>query len=203
MTRGMKNALLIVNGLLVVAVAFLLYKQFNQDKKAKPATVSSDEKKDPDTNQNLVFAYIDTDSIQVKYELAKVVQNEIRRKESAITAEIDRMEKNYKNKLAGYQQKQASMTPEQMEAAGRDVQQTQQQIMEKRQSLTEDFNSFVASKNMSVMKEIKDFLKTFNQDGKYSFIFSYEPGLFYYKDTSFDVTSEVLKGLNAQYKAKK
>ncbi|OJU26207.1 MAG: outer membrane chaperone Skp [Sphingobacteriales bacterium 41-5] len=199
----MKNALLIVNGLLVVAVAFLLYKQFNQDKKAKPATVRSDDKKDSASNQHLLFAYIDTDSIQVNYELAKVVQNEIRRKESAITAEIDRMEKNYKNKLAGYQQKQASMTPEQMEAAGRDVQQTQQQIMEKRQSLTEDFNSFVASKNMSVMKEIKDFLKTFNQDGKYSFIFSYEPGLFYYKDTSFDVTSEVLKGLNAQYKAKK
>lgn len=80
-------------------------------------------------------------------------------KETAITAEMERMEKNYKNKIAGYQQQQASMTPEQMEAAGRDVQNLQQQIMEKRQSLSEDFNSFVASKNMSVMKEIKDFLK--------------------------------------------
>lgn len=204
MTTGTKNALLIINGLLIVAVAFLLYKQFSSTKPAKNQAVATPTTSEGNaSNKSLVFAYIDTDSIQVKYELAKVVQGEIRRKEAAITAEIERMEKNYKNKLAGYQQKQTSMTPEQMEAAGRDVQQTQQQIMEKRQSLTEDFNSFVASKNMSVMKEIKDFLKAFNEDGRYSFIFSYEPGLFYYRDTAFDITSQVLKGLNSQYKAKK
>lgn len=203
MTSGMKNALLIINGLLVLAVAFLLYKQFSGEKKPKTPIVKTGDNKNGATNQNLVFAYIDTDSIQVKYELAKVVQNEIRRKEAAITAEVERMEKNYKNKIAGYQQKQAGMTPEQMETAGRDVQEMQQQIMEKRQSLTEDFNNFVASKNMSVMKEIKDYLKKFNEDGRYSFIFSYEPGLFYYKDSSFDITSQVLKGLNEQYKTKK
>jgi len=53
------------------------------------------------------------------------------------------------------------------------------------------------------MKEIKDYLKKFNEDRRYSFIFSYEPGLFYYKDSAFDITSQVLKGLNDQYKARK
>lgn len=198
----MKNALLVVNALLVLAVAFLLYKQFSGGKPANAATANGSEKNSP-SDQKLVFAYIDTDSIQVKYELAKAVQNEIKRKETAITAELERMEKNYKNKISGYQQKQASMSPEQMEAAGRDVQNLQQQIMEKRQSLTEDFNNFVASKNLSVMKEIKDYLKNYNADRKYSFIFSYEPGLFYYKDSTYDITPLVLKGLNEQYKNKK
>lgn len=202
MTSGIKNVLLIVNGLLVLAVAFLLYKQFGKDDKTPQQTIRTGDKESGTAKQNLVFAYIDTDSIQVKYELAKAVQNEIKRKEAAITAEMERMEKNYKNKMAGYQQRQASMTPEQMEAAGRDVQETQQKIMEKRQSLTEDFNSFVASKNMSVMKEIKDYLKKYNADNRFSFIFSYEPGLFYYKDSTFDITSQVLKGLNDQYKSK-
>lgn len=204
MTNGMKNALIIINALLILAVGFLLYNHFSTNKKQTDTTPVAGSKKDSTaTNQRLVFAYIDTDSIQVKYELAKVVQNEIKRKETAITAEMERMEKNYKNKIAGYQQQQASMTPEQMEAAGRDVQNLQQQIMEKRQSLSEDFNSFVASKNMSVMKEIKDFLKKYNANGRYSFIFSYEPGLFYYKDSSFDITADVLKGLNDEYRAKK
>ena len=203
MTSGMKNALLIVNALLVIAVAFLLYKQFSGNTKKSSVTVTPGTKADAPSDQKLVFAYIDTDSIQVKYELAKIVQNEIRKKENAITAEMERMEKNYKNKIAGYQQRQANMTPEEMEAAGRDVQNLQQQIMEKRQSLTEDFNSFVASKNLSVMTEIKDYLKKYNADGKYSFIFSYEPGLFYYKDSAYDITSDVLKGLNDEYKSKK
>lgn len=198
-----KNILLVVNALLVIAVAFLLYKQFTEDKKAPAGAVQAGSVKEPVTGKNLVFAYIDTDSIQVKYELAKVVQNEIKRKESAITAEMERLEKNYKNKIAGYQQRQASMSPEQMEAAGREVQGMQQQIMEKKQSLTEDFNNFIASKNMSVMNEIKDYLKEYNANGRYSFIFSYEPGLFYYKDSAFDITSDVLHGLNDQYRNKK
>jgi outer membrane protein len=198
----MKNALLIINAVLILAVAFLLYKQFSGNnhsiKQGTAKTVSSNTQ----SSEKLLLAYIDTDSIQVKYELAKVVQNEIKRKESAITAEMDRIEKNYKNKIAGYQQKQSGMTQEEMEEAGRDIQNTQQQIMEKRQTLRDDFNNFVASKNMSVMKEIKDFLKEYNADGKYSFIFSYEPGLFYYKDSAFDITTEVLKGLNEQYRNK-
>ncbi|MFV0607373.1 MAG: OmpH family outer membrane protein [Niabella sp.] len=198
----MKNLLLIINALLVIAVSYLLYKQFSSEKN-NISTPAKSTGGDSATEKKLVFAYIDTDSIQVKYELAKIVQNEIKRKETAITSELERMEKNYKNKIAGYQQKQNAMTQEQMEAAGRDVQNLQQQIMEKRQSLTEDFNNFVASKNLSVMKEIKDYLKQFNANKEYSFIFSYEPGLFYYKDSTFDITSKVLKGLNDQYKHKK
>ena len=104
MTSGMKNALLIINALLVLAVAFLLYNYFSGNKKQADTTPVAGSKKDSSAGgQRLVFAYIDTDSIQVKYELAKVVQNEIKRKETAITAEMERMEKNYKNKIAEYQ----------------------------------------------------------------------------------------------------
>jgi outer membrane protein len=198
----MKNTLLVINALLVLAVTFLLYKQFSGRNHAIKHDTEKTVSNENQSDEKLLLAYIDTDSIQVKYELAKVVQNEIKRKESAITAEMDRIERNYKNKIAGYQEKQANMTQEEMEEASRDVQNMQQQIMEKRQTLRDDFNSFVALKNMMVMKEIKDYLKNYNADGKYSFIFSYEPGLFYYKDSTFDITSEVLKGLNEQYRNK-
>lgn len=199
----MKNALLIINALLVLAVGFLLYKQFSGGQSAKPPKTVSTDLKDSLINKKLVFAYIETDSIEQRYELAKRVQEEIRRKQSALQSEMERLERNYKNKLAGYQKKGPQMTEAEAEAARQDVESTQMQIMEKRQSLTEDYNNFVAQKNMSVINEIKDFLKKYNEDGKYSFIFSYEPALFYYKDSTFDITADVLKGLNERFASKK
>ena len=51
--------------------------------------------------------------------------------------------------------------------------------------------------------EIEDFLKEYNKDKRYTYIVSYEQGLFYYKDSSYNVTADVIKGLNERYKVKK
>ena len=52
-------------------------------------------------------------------------------------------------------------------------------------------------------KKIEDFLTEYNKDKNYSYIVSYEQGLFYYKDTAYNITDDVIKGLNEQYKNKK
>lgn len=196
----MKNILLIVNALLVLVVGYLLYD--NISKKSSNSGGQTAQVKDS-VGKRLVFAYIDIDSIQQKYELAKAVQKEIKTKENNLSGEFDRLERSYKNKIAGYQQKAATMTEAEANAARQDIETNQNQIMEKRQSMTDEFNQFVASKNMSVMKKIQDYLKEFNKNGAYSFIFSYEPALFYYKDSTFDITQQVLKGLNQKYSSEK
>jgi outer membrane protein len=198
----MKNVLLIVNALLVIAVGYLLYKNFNSNSNNISAA-SGFKGKDSLYNKKVLFAYIEIDSIQNNYNLAKAVQKEIKDRNAALVAQLDRMDKTYQSKLSGYQQKAQTMTEEQAAAARKDMEETQSQMMGKGQSLKDEFNQFVTSKNMSLMKNIQDYLKKFNADGTYSFIFSYEPGLFYYKDTAYDITSQVLKGLNEQYKAEK
>ncbi|WP_018627802.1 OmpH family outer membrane protein [Niabella aurantiaca] len=202
----MKNVLLIVNALLVIAVAFLLYKQFSRNTntdKPRHADGLLSKGKDSMLNKAAVFAYIDMDSIQAHYELARNVEREVERKKGAITAELDKMDKSFKAKVGGYQQQSNTMTEEQALAARQDVETTQTQMMEKRQGLMDEFNNFVASKNMSVKKKIEEFLRIFNADKTFSFILAYEPGLFYYKDTAYDITREVVKGLNEQYAREK
>ncbi|MBZ4188226.1 OmpH family outer membrane protein [Niabella beijingensis] len=200
----MKNALLVVNALLVIAVGFLLFKQFGGTTERAPHADDVISKgKDSLMSRKAVFAYIDMDSIQEHYDLAKSVQGEVEKKKSAITVELDKMEKSFKAKVGGYQQQSNTMTDEQAMAARQDVETTQAQMMDKRQSLMDDFNNFVSSKNLSVKKKIEDFLKVFNADRTFSFIFAYEPGLFYYKDTVYDITKEVVKGLNEQYAKEK
>ncbi|GAB3421787.1 OmpH/Skp family outer membrane protein [Niabella aquatica] len=199
----MKQALLIVNALLVVAVSYLLYKQFAKGSEAIVTAGTSLNNKDSVTSKKLLFAYINMDSIQNKYELAKVVSNEVERRRESLDAELNRMQKAYRNKLEGYQQRSATMTEEQAVAAREDMENTEREMMEKRQTLADEYQNWLASKNMSVIKDIKDYLMQFNADGTYSFIFSHEPGLFYYSDTAYDITKEVINGLNQQYKLKK
>lgn len=198
----MKNLQTIINVVLGLAVVFLLYKQFKPA--GQPANiVRTATAKDVTANNKFQIAYINMDSVQVNYELAKNAQKEISKKQSAITYEVEKMEKTFKDKLAGYQRRGQSMSPEEADAARQDLEASQTQIMNKKQSLTEDFNDFLTSKNLSVRKKIEEFLKNFNSQNTYSYIFSYEPGLFYYKDSAYDITTDVVKGLNEQYKAEK
>ena len=58
-------------------------------------------------------------------------------------------------------------------------------------------------KNLAVKTKIEDFLKKFNSDNRYSYIISYEIGLFYYKDTAYNITNQLIKGLNEDYRNNK
>ncbi len=58
-------------------------------------------------------------------------------------------------------------------------------------------------KMKDVKTRIEDFLKEFNSRKGYSFILASDPGLFYYRDTAYNITRELITGLNQQYSKKK
>jgi len=58
-------------------------------------------------------------------------------------------------------------------------------------------------KLQDVKKKIEDYLKEYNKDKGYSYIFSGSPDLMYFKDTVYNITGDMLKGLNEMYKKKK
>jgi outer membrane protein len=43
----------------------------------------------------------------------------------------------------------------------------------------------------------------YNKNKEFAYIFSSNPDLMYYKDTAYDITADIVKGLNAEYKPKK
>ena len=196
---------MIVNALLLIAVSYLLYEHFT-DKPAVEGAGATERFNKSDSarlNKKILIAYINMDSIQNGYGLAKEVSKEVDRRRDAITREIKGMEVAYKNKVEGYQKKGPTMTEEEVNAARQDLENTLRQMNERKQALDDEFGQWVRTKNLSVMKDIQDYLKMYNANGTYSFIFSYEPGLFYYKDSTYDITRDVLSGLNGQYKTNK
>jgi outer membrane protein len=195
----MKNVLLILNFVLLAAVAYLFYLQFS----SKNTSAGGPKVKTDSSIAAPLFrmAYFEMDSIDSNYEMIKEVRKELGKKEDANNAEAMRLEKKYNDRL---QQLQKTVTtPEQNEQAKQELIQLQQSIGKEKQTLMEAYTEYQSRRLKDIQKRIEEFLAKYNSSGKYSYIMSYEPGMFFYKDTSFNITADVIKGLNEDYKLKK
>ncbi len=201
----MKNGLLAWNVVLTLIAGYLLFIHFTSKKQDVPAPKS--ERTDTvNAGKQGVFkmAYFDIDSIEAHYELVKVINSEVSKKEDNINLELDQMNKRYQNKLAQYQGQQKDMTPQQYEAAAMDLKKTEGELVARKQELDQQYQVLVFNRKKEVRAKIEDFLKEYNSDGRYSYIISYEQGLFfYYRDTTYNITNDVIKGLNQAYRASK
>ncbi len=200
----MKNGLLVWNVLLTLIAGYLLFAQFSK-KKDSGAVQSKHSVKNLDTaQQSFRIAYFEMDSVQANAYMVKDVQSEIEKKERDYTGQLSQYENAYRNKLMEYQQKEkaGTMTQADYEKAQVDLRQLEDRLKNKRQELDQQYQEFVMRSQLKLKKDIEEFVADYNKDKQYSYIVSYEQGLFYYKDTMYNITEDLVKGLNKQYKTK-
>ena len=94
------------------------------------------------------------------------------------------------------QQKAATMTQKQQASAMQEINKMQQELQERKQKVDNDLYNENSKMKEDILTRIESFLKTYNKDGKYSYIFSYEPGFMFYKDSTLNITPDVISGLN-------
>ena len=192
----MKNFSLLLNMVLLVLVGYLYYVQFSSSKHFTAITHSP---KDSSCNHGNKVAYIDLDSLQGNYEYYKVLKADFEHKQAASNNEVANIQKRYQVRAMQLQQKGAAMNPQEQQAAMKEINQMQQDLQAKKQSL--DNNLYNANSKMKedILQRIQSFLKDYNKDGRYDYIFSYEPGFMFYKDSALNVTADVVRGLNYLY----
>jgi len=200
----MKSGILIFNAILLVLVGVLFYLHFSAAPKQAVASAHTPTQKAPAGSNDFRIAYFDMDSLAASFSLVLDAKAELNRKEEAVNAEKAKMERNYKDRLESYQrQAQASsMNQVQSENATKDMMQLQQQIQSRSQALEQEYQDFYTRKMKEVKEKIEAFLKDYNAQKGYAYIVAYEPGLFYYRDTAYDITADVVAGLNKAYKKK-
>lgn len=198
----MKNGILILNAVLLVLVAVLFYLHFSSNDKRSVKKSDTKTTQSP-TTPDFKIAYFEMDSLESSFEMVKDVKSELGKKEESINGELERLERTYRNKAAQYQSQAQTMTQVQSEMATRDMMQLQQNMQSRKQQLDQEYQDFYMRKMKDVKTRIEDYLKQYNAQKGYTYIFAYEPGLFYYRDTTYNITSDVVKGLNEQYKKKK
>lgn len=197
----MKNISTILSVIALVLIAVLFYFQFSSGSSTK---ISSKSTSNDSTFNNGDFriAYFEMDSLENNFEMVKEVKTELTKKEEAINNELSRLEKNYRDKITKYQNQGATMTQVQSEAAQRDVMQMQQNIQNRKQALDQEYQDFYMRQMKSVKDKIEGFLKEYNASKGYSYIVAHEPGLFYFRDTTYNITQDVIKGLNELHQKK-
>ena len=199
----MKSINLIFNVVLLLLIGVLFYLHFSTAKTPKTTAVSKTTEATPATaNSDCKIAYFEMDSIENSFSMVKDVKAELSRKEEAINNELARMQRSYQEKANDYQSKAATMNQVQSEMATKDIMQMQQNLQSRKQQLDEEYQNFYMRRMRDVKTKIEDFLKGYNTDKGFAYIFAYEPGLFYYRDTAFNITGDVIKGLNETYKKK-
>lgn len=196
----MKSISTILSILALLLIAALFYLHFNHVEKLKKAAVTTDKK----VNGNFKIAYFDIDSLQEHYTYYKDVLSNIKKKESSMNAELNDMTSKYQKKIREWQEKGNAMSQSEGEAAQREYNMMQQRYQERKSELEQQLQKQQVDGMQELRKQVELFLKDYNQAKGYAYILSYEPGfIIYYKDSAYNITHDLITGLNTQYKDKK
>ncbi len=197
----MKNILLVINIVLIFLVGFLYYLYFNGNKKSTVQNIPSSTIHHE--NEIARVAYIDLDSLQNNYTYYKKIKAEFEKKQEAANNEISSLQKKYQTRAMQLQQKGSTMTQQEQESAMQEMNKMQQDLQAKKQVIDNDLYNTNSKMKEDILSRIQNYLKEYNKDGRYSYIFSYEPGFMFYKDSTLNITPDVINGLNELYSENK
>ena len=194
----MKNLSLILNCVLLVAVASLFYlRQKDQKAAAQPATIVP-----PAANAGgMKIAYINADTLDTKYEWLKQQRDALDKRLTALSGSFENKMRSHQEKSAAFQQKaEAGNTPpaelqKEYEILAQQEQRLQEEGARMEKSLSEDRRK--AMEGMYTQLEEK--LKTLRDQIGYDYILSYSRGgQILMANDSLDITRQVLELLNAK-----
>jgi len=199
----MNKGLLALNIVLLIGVAILFILFFSKKDKMTsviPLRIGADTAA---KWEHTPVAYFDMDSIEANFILWKQVQAEVVKREAGINDTITQMRNGFQSYYQKLQAQSANLSPRQKDSLGNELAQMDSEIKNRTAELNQKYQAFFMSKQQEIVTLIKNYCKEFNKDKRYSYIIAREPGLFYYTDTAYNVTSELLKGLNTFYNKKK
>lgn len=161
----------------------------------KPVEVSKSE-------TGLKIAYIEVDSIMSQYKFCKEYSLILEKKSQNIQNTINSKGRSLQNAVAKFQQdiQNNKYTQQQAEAVQAGLQKQDADLRELQQRLGNEFQSETEKFNKALRDSIQHYLAVYNKDKKYSIILSKAGDNILYADKAYDITNEVIAGLNKAYK---
>lgn len=208
----MKNLSLILNGILIIAVAVLFY-QVQQLKPAEPTTASGETNSEAKpaivasaTNLgDAKIAYVNTDSINEHYAYIADYTKQLKGRKATLEAQMESMTMKFQSDYQAYQQSaQAGIAPQSELLKAEENLKRQQQDLANKELQMQNLGVELEEKNMELNKNVKEFLQRYN-NGRFDYILSYSDMVptILLTNPKLDITPDVVKGLNEEYKAKK
>ena len=195
----MKNFTLGFNIVVAVAVAVLFYLHFSSSNSGSVSTGSS--KAVP--NGSFKIAYFETDSIQTQFEYFKEIDAELQAKNQNNARILGDMKSVFATKYQELQRIGNTLTQAEVNAKQQELMSIEKSFQAKEKMMSDEMQDETFRKMQDVKKKIEDYLKDYNKDKGYAFVFSSSVDLMYLKDSTYNITQDVVNGLNRLYKKKK
>jgi outer membrane protein len=149
------------------------------------------------------IAYVEVDSLMTQYDFAKeysvTLQKKSNNARNTLTQKGNQLQvavNNFQQKLQsnGFQSReQAQSVQTAIERQQRDLQELQARLEGELANETQKFNE-------ALRDSLNNFLSSYNKDKKYDIILSKAGDNILFADSKYDITKDVINGLNKRYK---
>ncbi len=198
----MKKSSLIINVLLLVAVAVLYVLYFTRpgvSEKKRPSRLL-------DTSQMLVpkIVYVNIDTLLANYDMFADYQNKLNEKQKSSETKLNSRSQTWQNKVTDYQNnlKRGLVTRSEAQKIEQQLSQEQQELVKLKNDLSSKLMEAQQVSYRKVLFSIVDYLKGYSQLHHYQYVLSTTAGgNLLFGDKNFDVTKQVMEGLNLKYKS--
>ncbi len=190
----MKNFNLILNIILLVLVGWLFYKVYSGDAVQPNSTPL------PSGNTGMpanAIVFINSDSLLEKYNFFNDLKKDLEHKQDSIDKFLRAQAAQLDREVSAYQGKGATMSMEDRAREEERLMGKQQRLMQMKEQLVDELHENEDAMNDSLHYNLRNFLKEYNKDKNYYYIFGYQRGSgILLANDSLDITNEVVEGLN-------
>ncbi len=195
----MKNLSVILNAVLIIAVAILYFIHFSGSKTA-PAAAS------PSTSKGAVV-YINTDSLLSNYNFSRDLNEKFLKKQEDSRTDFNFKAKKLEKEAVEFQRKLQNngfLTRARAEEAQRKLIAKKQNLQQLDQKLSTELMAEQNANSKRLYDSVTNYLKLYNAKHNYSIILSTtQGGNVLFSQPGLDITKQIIDGLNARYKPNK
>ncbi|MEX1202997.1 MAG: OmpH family outer membrane protein [Ferruginibacter sp.] len=197
----MKHFSTILSIVLLIAVGFLYFHEFSGKKTAVSNVANPSDSKNKAASPALI-AYVELDSLNEKITFIKEKRKELEGEQRAIETEWENGYRGLENQKNTFLRKGDAITQQMAEEFQNQLIQQQQRIDEKKQGLTQKLSEKSYKFMDNIQKDLKGFLIEYNKTKNYQYILTTGTGLDYmvFKDSSLNITMDVINGMNEKMK---
>lgn len=192
----MKNLLLVINVLLVVAVGWLYFDFYGkQSEKKVVQTVVNNTKS---TAGNAPIAYVELDSLNEKITYIKEKRRALEAEQKVIESEWQRSMRSLEAQRDNFVKRGDAITQAEAEKFQGQLIEQQQKIEANKQNAAQRLSEKSYVFMDDIQSKLKTFLKEYNKDQRYMYILTSGTGLDYmiYRDSTLNITDDVIRGMN-------
>ena len=150
------------------------------------------------------IAYVEVDSLMTQYEFCKEFTLILQKKSNNARNTLNQKGQALQSAMQNFQQKlnnNGFTSREQAEGQQAAIQRQQQSLQELQARLENELANETAKYNEGLRDSLQHFLAAYNKDKKYDLILSKQGDNILYANKRFDITNDVINGLNKRYKS--